>query len=139
MPQQIRNGRKSFFVDTEIWKMDATPQSNDVPYEDPAGEFTFVPPQHGNICRILEIPPDKALGDGEEAKPLFHRTASLDYAFVIKGEIHAVLDGGEKLMKAGDILVQRGTIHAWSNRSSEPCLMLFVLCGADEIEGLPVL
>ena len=86
-----------------------------------------------------KIPPDKALGDGEEAKPLFHRTASLDYAFVIKGEIHAVLDGGEKLMKAGDILVQRGTIHAWSNRSSEPCLMLFVLCGADEIEGLPVL
>ena len=64
-----------------------------------------------------------------------HRTASLDYAMVLKGEIYAVLEDDELLMKEGDILIQRVTIHAWSNRSEEPCVILFVLCGSDSTPG----
>ena len=59
----------------------------------------------------------------------FHTTASIDYAIVLKGEIYAVMDDEERLMQVGDVLVQRGTAHAWSNRSKSPCVMAFVLIG----------
>ena len=59
-----------------------------------------------------------------------HRTHSVDYAIVLSGEIWAVMDVGETLMRAGDCLVQRGTNHAWSNRSNQPCLVAFILVDA---------
>ena len=62
--------------------------------------------------------------------PGMHRTRTLDYAIVLSGEIYAVLDEGEVLLKAGDVLVQRGTNHAWSNRSARPCRIAFVLVDA---------
>ena len=140
-PNRFAMGGNPNFVDTEIWHLDDVSGDNSADYKDPATQFGFVPPLKGNICRFLEIPPDSTLGtdDGEEVKPLFHRTASLDYAVVISGEILAVMDGAEMVMKAGDIMVQRGTIHAWSNKTDKPCLMLFVLCGTDPIPGLEVL
>ena len=63
-----------------------------------------------------------------------HRTASIDYAIVIEGEIIAVLDTTETVMRAGDFLVQRGTNHAWSNRSDKPALVAFVLIDAKPVE-----
>jgi uncharacterized cupin superfamily protein len=62
--------------------------------------------------------------------PGMHRTRTLDYAIVLSGEIYAVLDEGEVLLEAGDVLVQRGTNHAWSNRSERPCRIAFVLVDA---------
>jgi mannose-6-phosphate isomerase-like protein (cupin superfamily) len=59
--------------------------------------------------------------------PLMHRTETVDYAVVLEGEIYLVLDKEERLMQQGDFLVERGTNHAWSNRSGKPCKMLFVL------------
>src|SRR5262249_43000220 len=59
--------------------------------------------------------------------PLMHRTETIDYAVVLSGEIYCILDDSEVLLKAGDVLIQRGTNHAWSNRSKEPCDILFVL------------
>jgi quercetin dioxygenase-like cupin family protein len=59
-----------------------------------------------------------------------HRTNTLDYAVVLCGEIWAVLDEGEVLLKAGDVLVQRGTSHAWSNRTDRPARVAFVLIDA---------
>ena len=59
-----------------------------------------------------------------------HKTHTIDYAVIVKGEIYAVLDQEEVLLKAGDSLVQRGTHHAWSNRSDEPCTIAFVLISA---------
>jgi quercetin dioxygenase-like cupin family protein len=56
-----------------------------------------------------------------------HTTRSVDYAIVLSGEIWAVLDEDEVLMKAGEVLVQRGTNHAWSNRSTEPARLAFIL------------
>jgi quercetin dioxygenase-like cupin family protein len=63
-----------------------------------------------------------------------HRTRSLDFAIVLSGEIWAILDVGEKKMVAGDLLVQRGTNHAWANRSEEPCRVAFTLIDAKPIE-----
>ena len=65
--------------------------------------------------------------------PGFHKTATIDYAIVLNGEIHAVLDTGEALLRAGDVLVQRGTNHAWSNRTSEPVSIAFVLIDATAV------
>ena len=59
--------------------------------------------------------------------PLMHRTESVDYGVVIEGELTLVLDEGEVLLRAGSVVVQRGTNHAWANRSDRPCRMLFVL------------
>ena len=124
------------FVSTEIWRECQTPADNSQEYRDPATVFELHPPKSGNVFRILEIPPLHT--DGSMSAPLAHRTPSLDYAVVLKGEGVAILeDGVETVMKAGDILIQRGTVHAWDNRSDEPVVILFVLCGAENIPGLP--
>jgi quercetin dioxygenase-like cupin family protein len=64
-----------------------------------------------------------------------HKTSTVDYAIVLSGEIYALMDEGETLMKAGDVLVQRGTNHAWSNRSAEPCLVAFILVSANPVSA----
>jgi quercetin dioxygenase-like cupin family protein len=65
---------------------------------------------------------------------MMHRTKTIDYAIVLAGEIWALMDIGDKKMRAGDILVQRGTNHAWSNRSNKPCLIAFVLIDAKPLK-----
>jgi mannose-6-phosphate isomerase-like protein (cupin superfamily) len=101
---------------------------------------------------MVEFPPDRAtVGKLDRQKvfeamhagaamdphagrhPGMHRTATVDYAIVVSGEIHAVMDEGETLMRAGDCLVQRGTNHAWSNRGDAPCLVAFVLVSANPV------
>jgi quercetin dioxygenase-like cupin family protein len=62
-----------------------------------------------------------------------HRTASVDYAFVLEGEIWAILDTTEVLLRQGDVLIQRGTNHAWSNRTSAQTLVGFVLIDAHPV------
>jgi quercetin dioxygenase-like cupin family protein len=59
--------------------------------------------------------------------PLMHRTETVDYAIVLSGEITMVLDDGDVTLHAGDVVVQCGTNHAWSNRSGAPCVVAFVL------------
>jgi quercetin dioxygenase-like cupin family protein len=63
----------------------------------------------------------------------FHKTSSVDYAIVLSGEIYALMDEGEVLLKAGDVLVQRGTNHAWSNRGDESAYVAFVLIDAEPV------
>lgn len=106
------------------------------------------PEPGGTVFRVIEYPPDRERLKGidpqahfasmgaqaaalEKRKhPGMHRTKTLDYAIILSGEIYAVLDEGEVLLKAGDVLVQRGTNHAWSNRSERPCVIAFVLVDA---------
>jgi len=77
----------------------------------------------GTVFRVVEYQPG--------ATPRNHRTASIDYAVVMAGEIDMELDDGVVVkLKAGDILVQRGTIHNWLNRGSVPCVIAFVLIDA---------
>ena len=61
------------------------------------------------------------------AHPGMHRTDTVDYAILLEGEIWAIMDDGETLMRGGDILVQRGTNHAWANRSAKNARICFVL------------
>jgi len=63
----------------------------------------------------------------------FHRTNTVDYAVCLEGEIWAMMDEGEVLMKPGDVLIQRGTYHSWANRSDKLCRMLFVLIDAEPL------
>ena len=77
---------------------------------------------NGTVFRIIEFAPGNA--------PRNHRTDSIDYAVVISGEIDMDLDGEEVHLKAGDVIVQRGTIHNWINRGTQPCVIAFVLIAA---------
>jgi naringenin degradation protein FdeH len=106
------------------------------------------PDPGGTVFRVIDYPPDserlksidpethfasmgaQAAPKEKRRHPGMHRTNTLDYAIVLSGEIYAVLDEGEVLLRAGDVLVQRGTNHAWSNRSDRPCRIAFVLVDA---------
>lgn len=100
----------------------------------------------GSILRIVDFPPDtqydtdkmknflndfEVAAEGENRHFWFHKTASLDYAICLEGEIYALMDEGEVLMGPGDVLIQRATNHAWSNRSEKPCRMIFILLALD--------
>jgi len=71
-------------------------------------------------------------GGAPARNPFMHRTRSIDYAIVMSGEIHMLLDDSEVQLRAGDVLVQQGTNHAWVNRSKQNCRIAFVLIDADE-------
>lgn len=117
----------------------------------PAGwEFPFHS-HGGSLLRVVDFPPDSVYDQAELLKFLddsgvrdqgnprhfwFHKTESLDYAFVLEGEIYALMDEGEALMRAGDVLIQRATNHSWSNRSDKVCRMAFVLL--DLVPGEPL-
>jgi len=77
------------------------------------------------VFRILELAPG--------VSPRNHRTDSIDYAVVMSGEVDMVLDDTTVPLKAGDVLVQRGTIHSWINRGTVPCVIAFVLIAANPV------
>jgi len=82
--------------------------------------------QNGTVFRVIEFAPGVA--------PRNHRTDSIDYAVIVSGEIDMELEDSVVHLKAGDVLVQRGTIHNWVNRGSQPCVMAFVLIDAKPVE-----
>jgi len=82
--------------------------------------------KNGTVFRVIEFSPGVA--------PRNHRTDSIDYAVVMSGEIDMELDDTVVHLKAGDVLVQRGTIHNWVNRGAEPCVMAFILIDAKPVE-----
>ena len=152
---ELRPGHRS----TDIWRTASTPATIDFAAAEPTlGPRRQLPPANGTVVRISQIPPDsESVGriDRETAKkvfasmgnesgstfaaggrhPMMHRTESIDYAIVLDGEIFLVLDDSEVLLRAGDVVVQCGTNHAWSNRSDRPCRMAFILIdGAYEPE-----
>jgi quercetin dioxygenase-like cupin family protein len=115
-------------VTTNLWQTPIAPANNSDDMFDGAAEIQ--PPPLGSIFRLIEFPPTERL--------VMHRTATLDYAIVLDGDIYAVLDdGAEKLMHPGEVLIQRGTNHGWWNRSPAPSTVLFVLLDAEPISGLP--
>ncbi|MCJ1400362.1 hypothetical protein MMC11_003567 [Xylographa trunciseda] len=103
---------------------------------DPATVPLVVP--HGTSCRWVDMGPMSVSTNketGKEAEPLMHRTQSLDYGIVVSGEVDLILDGGEtRTMRQGDVVVQRGSMHAWRNKSeTEWCRMVFVLIASEEV------
>jgi mannose-6-phosphate isomerase-like protein (cupin superfamily) len=109
-----------------LWTSASVPADNSGD-EDAAAHQTGLTLPLGTVFRVVEFQPGNP--------PFMHRTVSVDYAVVIKGEIDMELDEGESVhLRAGDALVQRGTIHGWFNRGSEPCLIAFVLISAEPVE-----
>jgi mannose-6-phosphate isomerase-like protein (cupin superfamily) len=82
--------------------------------------------KNGTVFRVVEFAPGVA--------PRNHRTDSIDYAVVVSGEIDMEFDDSLVHLKAGDVLVQRGTIHNWVNRGTQPCVMAFILIDAKPVE-----
>jgi mannose-6-phosphate isomerase-like protein (cupin superfamily) len=82
--------------------------------------FTIMPVT-GHLLRIIEIYPRSQGGK----RTVMHRTSTVDYVVVITGEIVLVLDDSEVTLRQGDVVVQRGTDHAWENRSAQPARMAF--------------
>lgn len=136
----------------EVWSTDDTPATLDNGPDPTLAPLMLPPPRNGTRVRFVDIPPDteeflahgadkmhKAFTQAGDAgastvaedspHPLMHRTESIDYGVVIEGELTLILDRGEARLGAGSVVVQRGTNHAWANRSDRVCRMLFVLVG----------
>jgi mannose-6-phosphate isomerase-like protein (cupin superfamily) len=142
--QRLRQA--SGLVSTLIWVTDETPANIARSADRAAREIGVPPPPAGSIFRVVDFPPESGarsreailaemgVGDHGSARHHgMHRTRSVDYAIVLEGEIDMLLDEGEVHLKAGDVLVQQGTNHAWVNRGTAPCRMAFVLIDAREI------
>ena len=107
-----------------IWSSEGFPVNNDGS-EDPSGKKIATTIDNGTVFRIVSF--------GPGVSPRNHRTDSIDYAVVMSGEIDMALDIGTVHLKAGDVLVQRGTIHNWVNKGSEPCVIAFTLVSAKPV------
>jgi mannose-6-phosphate isomerase-like protein (cupin superfamily) len=132
---------------THVWLNERTPAEF---YDsDPTGRYKALPPPaNGAAFRIVEFPPttperiaaltrkdvfaEEKVTPGEKARthPMMHRTESIDYVVIMSGEIDMLMDDSEVHMKAGDVMVQQGTNHAWVNRSGKPCIVAFAMIGA---------
>jgi mannose-6-phosphate isomerase-like protein (cupin superfamily) len=114
----------------EVWVTTSAPATIGAGPEDPTiGSLTVPPPTQGTRIRINDFLPGH-LDDGGLQSPV-HRTESIDYGIVLEGEITLVLDDGEVTARAGDVVVQRGTDHAWANRSDSIARVAFVLVGGE--------
>src|SRR4030088_354178 len=126
-------------VSTLLWVTDESPAELSRRTDEADREIGVAPPPRGSIFRFVAFPPAADFGAVDNAAMLremgigagqgsarhagMHRTASVDYAVVISGEIDMLLDESEVHLRAGDVLVQRGTNHAWGNRGKENCCM----------------
>ena len=107
-----------------IWSTQGFPVNNDGS-EDPSARAIGTTLDNGAVFRVVQF--------GPGVTPRNHRTDSIDFAVVMSGEIDMDLDGETVHLKAGDVLVQRGTVHNWINKGNEPCVIAFVLVSAKPV------
>ncbi|PKH85014.1 cupin domain-containing protein [Pseudomonas sp. Choline-02u-1] len=133
----------------ELWNSSASPAVLDNGGDPTDKPLQLSPDPHGSVIRVVDIPPDSmqnqisavdaaavfaemgqseaGTGDASVRHRLMHRTETLDYGIVTEGEVWLVLDDQEVQLKRGDVVVQRGTNHAWSNRTEAMARMVFIL------------
>ena len=141
----------STYRSTNIWRTAAAPSAISAP-DDIAQHRGVLPPASGTVLRVIDFPPigestpeeraaaakavfaalypDAVHHEGSARSASMHTTDTIDYAIVLQGEIVAVMDVNETTLRAGDILIQRGTAHGWENRSDAACRVAFVLIDA---------
>ena len=123
----------------DIWQVDSLPPGASDDHTLVPGQTVFAPPLGGIVWRMAMLPPDSTwmpvaghdaahasdvaddAVDHESASGM-HVTDTLDIVTILSGEVYAVLEDCETLLRSGDTIVQRGTVHSWSNRSDEPCV-----------------
>lgn len=145
----------------EVWNTRATPAPIDRNGGEPEEAGLILPPPAGGTrIRVLDIAPEDQLMasmDAETARehfarigaaeastfnnaaaphPFMHRTETIDYGIVLEGEITLIVDQGETVARAGDIIIQKGTNHAWANRSGNNCRIAFILIDGNFVDGL---
>ncbi|MEN2413624.1 cupin domain-containing protein [Flavobacterium mesophilum] len=144
----------------EIWNTKQTPALIDKVSGDPEETALILgPPKQGTRIRVIDFPPESdeirnltaaqavehfktmkgehaSKADENAPHPLMHKTETIDYGIVLEGELTLIVDRGETTAKAGDIIIQRGTNHAWSNKSGKPCRVVFVLIDGQFEENL---
>ena len=141
----------STYRSTNMWRTHAAPGAIEAP-DDITEHRGVLPPRHGTVLRVIDFPPigdatpeeraamvkavfaalypDADHHEGSARSASMHTTDTIDYAIVLEGEIVAVMDRDEALLRAGDILIQRGTAHGWENRSDRIARIAFVLIDA---------
>jgi mannose-6-phosphate isomerase-like protein (cupin superfamily) len=136
------------FASTRVWLTRQTPARIGEIKDPTTGPHTLEPPKGGSLCRVVTFPPDASwkgkvgskevqayfaamgspgasTGSDRAPHPYMQKTCTLDFCLILEGEITLVLDTEEVRLKAGDTVVQRGTSHAWSNRSGRNCVIAF--------------
>lgn len=135
------------YRNSNLWRTLGADKSVDAP-DTITHHKGVLPPKEGTVLRVIDIPPESK--DPEERRkqtaavfaamfpdakqdhtvahhPGMHVTDTIDYAILLQGELVAIMDEGETTMRAGDVLIQRGTNHAWANRSDEIARIAFIL------------
>lgn len=134
----------------EVWELSGAPPLVDNGDDPTLGPLKHIANENGNILRFVDFPPDEDYLTGDQSPslmeklfdevnnpeglttkmdsphPMMHRSEAIDYCVLIEGEMTLILDRSEVLLKPGSVVVQRGTNHAWANRSGKPCRMLYV-------------
>ena len=153
-PAVRTNPSRPGHISVDLWKTESAPAILRRTESDPtAGPKQIHPPPRGTVFRISEIAPEtdairnldaakaqevfRAMGNESASTagkggrhPFMHRTETLDYAVVLSGEITMLLDDQDVVLREGDVVIQRGTNHAWSNRTDETAVLAFILIDA---------
>lgn len=144
----------------EIWNTRQTPALIDSQSGEPEETgLVLAPPKSGTRIRVIDFPPEgdeirnlteeearghfKTMSGEHSSKaangaphPLMHRTQTIDYGIVLEGELTLIVDKGETVINAGDIVIQRGTNHAWANRTNKNCRVAFILIDGEFEQNL---
>jgi quercetin dioxygenase-like cupin family protein len=146
-PALMTMAERPGYRNNNLWRTLGSPAP--ISASDTSAEHRGVlPPKGGTVLRVIDIPPEEtdpalrrrqteavfaqmfadAKHDAAHTRhPGMHTTETIDYAILLQGELVAIMDEGETVMRAGDVLIQRGTNHAWANRSNEIARIAFIL------------
>jgi mannose-6-phosphate isomerase-like protein (cupin superfamily) len=149
----VRARKETGAAATFLWLTDSSPADISQRAGTEAQSAGILPPPKGTIFRVVEFAPEKDIDADYEARlrhtrqlglapegptrehprdPGMHRTRTLDSAVILSGEIDMLLDDSEVHLKAGDVVIQQGTNHAWVNRGDRPCQVAFILIDAKD-------
>lgn len=158
-PERVQSLGPNGPIFYELWNTRQTPAIIDRLGGEPAETgLILAPPESGTRIRILDLAPDtQGKVDAEEARrhfelvgageastnqagdaphPFMHRTETIDYGIVLEGEVTLILDKSETIVRTGDVVIQKGTNHAWANRSGRNCRIAFMLIDGRYEAGL---
>jgi quercetin dioxygenase-like cupin family protein len=138
-------------VSRTMWTSDRCPAAISLQEDPVADSGGIAPPDNGTVLHVVDFPPfltadelpqdymQRHVGSGQSSEPkhhphpMVHRTRTLDYAIILAGEIDMLLDETSVHCKAGDVIIQQGTLHGWVNNGSQPCRIAFVMIDAEPL------